>query len=367
MKKLVKSALCFVLLISVVLSLTACTGGRFRHLKSAEEIGEDLKVKETLYKDNPIEITNVEIIRRQTDKDQRKDTVYVTVDSETAYAERRDSFVMTYGYYDDIGWDYDMHGIYFDGETSLTVTAGPDEETVDNWFENKNLELDVEYDEWEIESTETEETTATVICKAESSYQPPRLHSLITNTEKVYIYFGLDETGTRWEAADYLNNYYSEIEKVSFSPEVSTSMEGYHNTWFATPTESSYELNIKSMNITGSGDDFDFDMDASCKAYEYVYFGNGTSDHWNCSDFKANDVTVERDSITIEGSCTDKHISRSYELLFGTSDIDEWYDSGYKETKETEESSFRISLTPDEMKVTFAELVFDYVYKENET
>ncbi len=92
--------------------------------------------------------------------------------------------------------------------------------------------------------------------------------------------------------------------------------------------------------------------------HEYVYFGYGHSDEWDCYDFMASDVSVKRDRIVISGTCLDDHVRTTYDLLFDNEDIDVWYDSGYDEEEDTVEREFTITLSPGRVSVNIDKLKF---------
>lgn len=326
-------------------------------LKSEEDIKSDLEKNEYMYSDCPVQIKNVSIIRRQTDKDAKTDTIYVSVESETKYAQRTDSWIVEYGYYDDIGWDYNSHEFYPDGEVSCEIKNGPNSEDVDSWFKMFNdSQPSFPYTDWSIESVDFNDSNATVVCTATSGYSIPDMEVNLTNKENVEIYFWIGDYGAWWDCGTYDENYYSEVTDVSFSKPISATLNGHRDwivsPWFrdesAEPDDSNYKLDISSIDISNS-DGFVCSINATCEAYEYVDSNNfdGYSQYWNCHDFIATDVDVDRYAIIIDGVCTDDHITKK--------------DEDDSETSDTRHHDFRVKISPFGMELKIASAVRPYM------
>lgn len=108
------------------LALTGCSGPSVR---TEAEIMEDLQNHSSFYSAQPVEITNIEILKRQTDQDDKIDTVYATIEASNDSIQCSLSYELTYGLYDQ-GWILDNVARY-DGEESswsiVPLQAYPEE------------------------------------------------------------------------------------------------------------------------------------------------------------------------------------------------------------------------------------------------
>lgn len=74
--------------------------------KSEKEIVQDLQINSFFQDGMDVEITQYNVIKRQTDVDNKSDVVYINVDAENKDFRWNRSYVMTYGLYNE-GWILD--------------------------------------------------------------------------------------------------------------------------------------------------------------------------------------------------------------------------------------------------------------------
>lgn len=117
------------LMMMVVLSLTmlcACTPKE----KTEEEIKADLATHPSFFHAQEVEITEFEVIKRQTNAKEYSDVIYVGVSAENENIAFHRSYCMEYGLYDE-GWILDSVTPTPDPTWSMVPKKGPDQALAD--------------------------------------------------------------------------------------------------------------------------------------------------------------------------------------------------------------------------------------------
>ncbi len=93
----------FILIFSLTILLCGCnnTAKKAQIISDINEFGVELFEKEK------IEITDCEIIKRQTNKEDKEDIVYCKLFSKTSYCDHEFQYKLTYNFYDEGGWILD--------------------------------------------------------------------------------------------------------------------------------------------------------------------------------------------------------------------------------------------------------------------
>lgn len=118
------------LLILAFLFLAVMLGGCTPKVKTEEELQADLSGHAGFYKVQPVEITGLEIIKRQTDEKAKKDKVFVKVFAENSDISCEIAYGMDYGLYDS-GWILDNVYESTIADKKITPKTGPSRETAD--------------------------------------------------------------------------------------------------------------------------------------------------------------------------------------------------------------------------------------------
>lgn len=344
-----KKALLILFTISILLVLGSCGNTMLNSVKTEDEIKSDLEQRIEMYSTYPMQIQNVSILRRQTNSEEKKDIVYVSVDSTSDFVSRTDCWIIEYGYYDDIGWDYNNIDTYYDGDTSFTIINGPSEDTINSWFETFNLESgELPYSEWTVDSIDIFDTSATVSCTAKSSYTLPGLGVEVNNEEVVEINFSLLDYGTYWDSSIDESNYFSGVSKVTFSSPISATLYGdYPNATTSSTGDEEYKFEIKSIDITYENSIPSIILDADCEAYRFVSYGSKYKNSWNNFVFTSDNLSILRDKIYIGGSYTCDFAKTIFSYYGFERDVEAWYDYDYEVEESTINNTFAIILSPD--------------------
>lgn len=130
------------MLLLLVVTLTSCG---VPSVKNEEEILMDLRDRDmgayvvTGVLDDPsVSIESIEILKRQTNQEEKTDYVFIAMYSESENARHVNSYKLTYNLYDDKGWVLDSSEVYSDGPYEVQPLNGPDESLVDGFFERFN-------------------------------------------------------------------------------------------------------------------------------------------------------------------------------------------------------------------------------------
>lgn len=133
-----KEKLCF---LCVVLTLTfILLSGCTESAKSEEDIVDDLQHNSTFSSNMDIPITEYNIIKRQTDVEEKSDVVYINVEAENDRIWLDRSYIMTYGLYNE-GWILDNVTSYNEVDWKIRPLQGVEEEVLQQYidsFQNRN-------------------------------------------------------------------------------------------------------------------------------------------------------------------------------------------------------------------------------------
>ena len=178
------------LLLILTVTLSACGTPS---VKNEKEILADLCEQDigayivTGSMDSTASIQSIEILKRQTNPDEKTDYVYVTMYSESKNARHVDSLKLTYKLYNKDGWLLDSWDVYRDGPYSVQPLRGPDESLVDDFFNRFNNSFSgggwVSYASWRTEDIQTdlESGTASITVSAQ------RQCELVTTSETLLL------------------------------------------------------------------------------------------------------------------------------------------------------------------------------------
>lgn len=103
--------------------------------KTEEEIKTDLSEHKNFFSAQMVEITDFEIIKRQTDEKAKEDIVYVQVSAENTDISCQLSYCLQYGLYDE-GWILDDVTIYDEGVTKVVPKTEVEQTLVDSDVRN---------------------------------------------------------------------------------------------------------------------------------------------------------------------------------------------------------------------------------------
>lgn len=114
---------CFIILIMML-------AGCGKAVKNETEIKADLQNHTEFYSEQDVVIQNLSIIKRQTNKKEKTDVVYVDVDVSNDAVKGQLSYVLSYNLYDE-GWILDNVSRYSDGKWNFTALKGPEQGLAD--------------------------------------------------------------------------------------------------------------------------------------------------------------------------------------------------------------------------------------------
>lgn len=263
MKK-VKYMLGFIIAVIVACSMTAC-GNK---IADEEQIKQDLESGQKFnFLKNGEQIDEIEIIKRQTDKDQKKDTVWCTIvtsDTEVSYQKE---ILLTYGLYDKEGWLLDGVDVNPKNQWTMVPIKGINEEDIMDSLYDHTVVVDNE--EWKI--------TKNNLLKAEVKEQQTDLSE---KKDEVTISLTLDEEIERAEG---------EIKVLYFFNQGWVLDSVVSNKEFVSTIKEEYALNVTEGDLINE-----------MAEMEIAYNGNGsqgkqmvTVNLQEISDFKIDDHTSE--------------------------------------------------------------------------
>lgn len=180
-------ALCMALCCALL--LFGCSAAKT--VKSEQEIMADLQEKGIPEDNETAVITDLEIIKRQTNAEDKQDLVYVTIQAEAETAKYVRSYQVEYGLYDD-GWVLDDVSRFEDGENKIIPLTEPSSAELDQYFQNVNDEINAHnakysdededyiisnppYSSWEITSQEVDAESRRAIMQVQASRETPFL------------------------------------------------------------------------------------------------------------------------------------------------------------------------------------------------
>lgn len=224
----------------IVLVLSGCSD----RAKSESEIIEDIEACDS-FKILNAEIENLEVVKRQTDKDNRSDLVYVTVEARNDNMECTLSFILQYELYNE-GWFLEG-GIVRDSSGPWEI-SGPDEERlISDFKENSSTcqEWDFDYIDLEVLDSSYNSSALTYYEKT-VNVDVVCYYGVLTgfeyraNVSIIYEYENGDWVLSRVETKDMdMVPHYSPT--VSASDEIMDTFEAYFGPTVGYDTFDSYE------------------------------------------------------------------------------------------------------------------------------
>lgn len=118
--------------ILMTLMLTGCG----KTVKSEDQMIEDLYNNPNFYSQQKVTIENLSIIKRQTDKHEKKDIVFVTLKVGNDAVEGKISYILNYNLYDE-GWILDDVSIYPEGEWEFKPLKSVEQSIADNTIKER--------------------------------------------------------------------------------------------------------------------------------------------------------------------------------------------------------------------------------------
>lgn len=260
-------ALCMAL--CCVFSLFGC--GAAKTVKSEQEIMADLQEKGMPEENPDAKITELEIIKRQTNAEDKHDLVYVTIQAEAETAKYVRSYQVEYGLYDD-GWVLDDVSWFEDGENKTVPLTEPGSAELDQFFRNVNDGINAHnekysdedenytisnppYSSWEITSQETDVESGTATMYVQASRETP---FLITHETMVLPWTFCEDGYWRVLQID-IASVNDAIQSIALDWSKLTSID---------LSEENYYHNSVSLNVT------DTDYSNNAISVDYYWFDN---------------------------------------------------------------------------------------------
>lgn len=224
MMKKVKYVFGFILICTIALGTTACG----KKVADEERIKQELESNQEIqFLGNREQIDKIVIQKRQTDKDQKTDTVWCTVSTNDTEVSYQKNVVLTYGLYDE-GWMLDDVDIDSKDQWTYTPLKGISENDVLDSLQGHTVI--VENEEWLI--------TQDNLVKAEVTDQQTNLDS---KQDRITVNLILDEEVERAEGE--LEISYSFDQGWVFNSVLS-------NNEFVTAMKEEYALNVTEDDLT---------------------------------------------------------------------------------------------------------------------
>ncbi len=143
MRKLLNLTVCIILCIGI---FSAC-GNPMNNVANENKIVSDVNnMNIEQFENEGIEITSCEIIKRQTNKEDKNDFVYVKLFSENSFRKLEYQYKLTYNFYDEGGWILDEISPENKNEWKLSYLDAEGKDILESmiWFEN----CDANEEEW---------------------------------------------------------------------------------------------------------------------------------------------------------------------------------------------------------------------------
>lgn len=180
----------FVLFLLICCALLLC-GCASQAVKTEEEILADMQERKLPEECEGAAISGIEILKRQTNQDDKQDIVYVTMQAESESAKLVRSYKLEYNLYDE-GWVLDGVEQYSEGENSTTALSDPPDSVIDDFFAKQNEQINAHnstyanedkqysisnpvYSSWEVTGRETNFETGRSIMYVSASRETPFL------------------------------------------------------------------------------------------------------------------------------------------------------------------------------------------------
>ncbi len=169
-----KKAILLLFALTLILALAGC---------SPDPASEDAMMKDIAeHLDNPsgeAQVTALEVIKRQTDKDAKSDLVYVEVTYDTPAATRVERYKLTYGLYNE-GWILDETEPYEQSKWTATPLAGPESRQIAGLLPEGS---EVKSDELDLDAG---------LKTVQYSYPVAYAYCDVTRTEQLQLHFDAD-------------------------------------------------------------------------------------------------------------------------------------------------------------------------------
>jgi len=271
-------------IVTLVLSfiLAGCSASMSSSIADEEAILEELKTGTMFVLDEKEVIKEIVIEKRQTDEENRTDTVWCilnTEDEEVAYQKRA---VLTYGYYDDKGWLLDDVEVGSHKEWGRTPLKGVNTTNIASNISDSKLRVKIGEDSWlldsssiaeatvEAQNTDLEKKSDEIIVKVTLDSQVQQavgevvlkysfgsswqLTSATTNGE----FIAMEKPGTGLEVAEddllnAINNYVFMYEPKTTSEKISYGSSSYEQTVTLDKSQvSDFVIQSKEMREKGT-------------------------------------------------------------------------------------------------------------------
>ena len=131
----------FYVLIIIAFLLSGCG----KKVKSENDIQKDIQTSSQFYNNQTVIIDNLNIEKRQTDKKEKRDIVYVEVKASNEEIDCNFSYILTYNLYNE-GWILDDLKINSKGEWTIRPKKGPEQEYINKAIGNDFMILDADID-----------------------------------------------------------------------------------------------------------------------------------------------------------------------------------------------------------------------------
>lgn len=181
----------FVLFLLICCALLLCGCASTPAVKTEEELLADMQERKLPEECEGAAISGIEILKRQTNQEDKQDIVYVTMQAETETAKLVRSYELEYNLYDE-GWILDGVERYDEGENSTTALGEPPDSVIDDFFAKQNEQINAHnstyanedvkyaisnpvYSTWEITDRKTNFETGRSIVYVSASRETPFL------------------------------------------------------------------------------------------------------------------------------------------------------------------------------------------------
>lgn len=245
------------LMLLCAILLAGCGGPA---IKTEDEILTDIQdggyMNQMAVSNDPIEtISSMEILKRQTNREDKTDIVYVTAQADTEKVHFVRSMKLIYNLYDDKGWVLDSCENYPEGESSTVPLKGPDESTLDAFFDlfstvHGEETLFRDYISWSLDSADTDLSSGTSTLKVTASRETKFIRTHESLTMKAHFNSDL----SFWEVdgssvSPYLTRMSCEMKGSEWT--VHENIRAYDNTTYPNYYQLTvYDLDTENLTVT---------------------------------------------------------------------------------------------------------------------
>lgn len=195
-------------LLSLCLVMAGCSSNSGKSEKAIQEDLIEWQIPSEAFSTGFQQITDFEILKRQTDPDNKTDLVYVTVtaDSETGTFVR--SYKLTYSLYND-GWILDDYEDYSEGKYETHAKALPSDQEIDNLFTSYNNSHTNQYIDWSIAARNEDLENGYAVYTVVATYECFSAYATATETYIIPFYFSDWGSWMEYGEYEYDNESYS--------------------------------------------------------------------------------------------------------------------------------------------------------------